>query len=56
MGLVHLAEIELTRAGHALLQSITTVCHELNLIRLAPPVVRQATEAAAASKQARGNV
>jgi DNA-binding transcriptional LysR family regulator len=33
MGLVHPAEIELTRGGHALLRSITTVCHELNLIR-----------------------
>jgi len=33
MGLVHPAEIELTRGGHALLRSITTVCQELNLIR-----------------------
>ena len=32
MGLVHPAEIELTRGGQALLRSITTVCHELNLI------------------------
>jgi DNA-binding transcriptional LysR family regulator len=33
MGLVHPSEIELTRGGQALLRSIITVCHELNLIR-----------------------
>jgi DNA-binding transcriptional LysR family regulator len=33
MGLVHPAEIELTRGSHALLRSIITVCHELNFIR-----------------------
>jgi DNA-binding transcriptional LysR family regulator len=33
MGLVHPAEIELTRGSKELLRSIITVCHELNLIQ-----------------------
>jgi hypothetical protein len=33
MGLVHLRESDLTPAGHLLLRSMVTVCHELGLQR-----------------------